>query len=95
MNLSESSPVYADLVEEDIEDEFKKLQLEISDETTTQFSNKNSDDHDNSVEASDMSSTTDLLGNALSKLKLKDDTSMGSVTEQVGKQEKHAQSLCI
>lgn len=77
----ESSPVYTDLVEEDIEDEFKKLQLEISGETTTQFSNKNRDDHDSSVEAPEMSSTTDLLGNALSKLNLKDDTSMGSVTE--------------
>lgn len=77
----ESSPVYTDLVEEDIEDEFKKLQLEISGETTTQFSNKNRDDHDNSVEAPEMSSTTDLLGNALSKLNLKDDTSMGSATE--------------
>ncbi|XP_073297439.1 uncharacterized protein [Primulina huaijiensis] len=75
----ESSPVYTDLVEEDIEDEFKKLQLEISGETTTQFSNKNGDD--NSVEAPEMSSTNDLLGNALSNLNLKDDTSMGSVIE--------------
>ncbi|XP_073037831.1 uncharacterized protein [Primulina eburnea] len=75
------SPVYTDLVEEDIEDEFKKLQQEISGETTTQFSNKNGDDNNNSVEAPDMSSSTDLLGKALSNLNLKDDSSMDSVTE--------------
>ncbi|XP_075502859.1 uncharacterized protein LOC142540518 isoform X1 [Primulina tabacum] len=80
-SVLESSPVYTDLVEEDIEDEFKKLQQEISGETTTQFSNKNGDDNNNSVEAPDMSSTTDLLGKALSNLNLKDDTSMGSVAE--------------
>ncbi|XP_073143192.1 uncharacterized protein [Henckelia pumila] len=76
----ESSPVYTDLVEEDIEDEFNKLQLEISGETTTQFYNKNGDN--NSVEEPDKSSTIDLLGNALSNLNLKDAPSISSGTKR-------------
>ncbi|KZV24303.1 hypothetical protein F511_01785 [Dorcoceras hygrometricum] len=75
----ETSPVYTDLVEEDIEDEFKELQRKINGETTTQFSNKNGED--NSEEAPEMSSTTDSLSNALSNLKVTENPSIGPSTE--------------
>ncbi|PSS06277.1 Charged multivesicular body protein [Actinidia chinensis var. chinensis] len=78
-NVIESTPLYSEIEDEDVEDEFKNLQLEVENDSSQVCISK-VEMNSAGGESEEQKTAADSLGDALSNLSLVDGTSVDSVT---------------